>query len=173
MKKTLRTTFFCCVIVSFLCCTVSVLAAAQPGKGATAKDKKAKTVIEYVAFPEALKKYDAFPWDMPKIAEFNSSYSEALGGGSREDWVRSLTGTGNRNRMVHALKANFLLVSCCKPHACDTSQIVVLFNPAVKRCWALYAHDGAFDYLGNPDEGVKNLLRILLIDEYKDIYAGQ
>ena len=173
MKRSFSVLSIFFTIICFFCAAAAAPAAERSAKNPAGKEKQGKTTIEYVSFPDTLKKYDAFPWETAKINEFAGAYGKTVGAGNMEDWARTLTGTGNRNRLLHTLKTNYVLISCCKPHDCDTSQIVVLFNPSSRGCWAIYAHDGVFDYLGSPDENIKNLLRILLVDEYKDIYAGQ
>jgi hypothetical protein len=160
--------------VLYLCNSFSF---AQPGQKSKAdpqqKSGSAKIVIEYVFFPDVLKQYDVYPWETLNIAEFQKAYMEMLGSKKREEWIPSLTGTGDRNRMLHVFKEHLLLIASCKPHACDASQLIVLFNPLSKKCWAVFAENGKFDYLGNPDDKINNLLKILLVEEYKDVYKSQ
>jgi len=163
---------FICLLLS-----VSIASYAQPdGKAGVSGQKKgsnSKIVIEYVSFPEALKKYEVYPWETIAVEEFKKAYRDMLASKDHDEWVRMLTGTGNKNRMLHFEKEHLLLIAICKPHFCDTHQMVLLFNPAARKCYAIQAADGKFTYLGAPDEKMINLLKILLVDEYKDIYKGQ
>ena len=96
-----------------------------------------------------------------------------LGSKKHEEWVRSLTGTGDRNRMLYVFKEHLLLITGCKPYACDTSQMIILFNPLSKKCWALSVVAGKFEWLGSPDGKIENLLKILLVEEFKEAYKAQ
>ncbi len=92
---------------------------------------------------------------------------------SHDTWTETLTGTGNKNRMLRVSGEYLLLIAICKPHFCDTHQMVLLFNPAIRKCYAIQAANGKFTYLGAPDENINNLLKVLLVDEYGNIYKGQ
>jgi hypothetical protein len=137
------------------------------------KPSDARITIDYVSFPDVLKQYEVYPWETLKIDRFRQAYSHMLAVGNREEWIRSLKGTGNLNKMVYAFREHFLLIASCKPHACDSSQILILFSPKSLKCWSIYSEEGKFEYLGNPDASMQNLLKILLVEEYKDIYKGQ
>lgn len=148
---------------------------AEPqGKAASPKKGKNKVVIEYVSFPDQYKKYDAYPWETLKIDDFQRSFSAMTREGKFEDWVKSLTGTAtNKNRMIQAFKQQFLLIVSCKPHLCDASQIVVLYDPVKKHTYSILAVDGKFHFFGQPSENIRDLLNILLVEEFKEIYRGQ
>jgi hypothetical protein len=174
MKRTIVWLFL--VFAGMLFClegTSCAQTARKPGTEQKQKSGSAKIVIEYVSFPEALKRYDIYPWETLTVEEFKKAYAEMLGPKSYEAWASSLTGTGNKNRMLYVSKEYLLLIATCKPHFCDENQILVLFNPVRKKCYAISAGNGKFDYLGAPDDNIKNLLKILLVDEYKDLYKGQ
>lgn len=137
------------------------------------KSVKSRIVIEYVAFPEQLKRYDVYPWETLKIEDFRNSYTKIVNQGPLEEWVKSLTGTAtNRNRMVRAYKEQFLLIVSCKPHMCDESQIIVLFDPVKKQAFGILARDGKFHWFGDPPEKIRDMLNILLVDEFKEIYKA-
>lgn len=165
----------------FLCACIlfplnDLLSAQQAGKSPADKQKKgdsSKIVIEYVSFPDVFKRYDVYPWETLAIDEFKKAYMEMLTSKNQEEWLRSLTGTGNKNKMLNVFQKHLVMITFCKPHFCDTNQMLVVFNPVLKKCYAISAADGKFDYLGKPDEDVKSLLKILLVDEYKEIYKGQ
>jgi hypothetical protein len=174
MERKIIWMFLVCVCLLF---SLNGLSSAQPvGKSGAERQKRggsSKIVIEYVSFPDLFKRYDIYPWETLTIDEFKKAYAEMLGSKNHEAWVNSLTGTGNKNKMLHVAKEHLLLIAICKPHFCDMNQMLILFNPALKKCYAISAGDGKFFYLGTPDDNMKNLLKILLVDEYKDIYKGQ
>ena len=147
--------------------SMNIASYAQPagraGKDGQKKAGKSKIVIEYISFPEALKGYDIYPWETLTVEEFKKSYMDMLALKGHDTWIQTLTGTGNKNRMLRVAGEYLLLVAICKPH----------FNPAMKKCYAVQTANGKFTYLGAPDENIKDLLKILLVDEYKDIYKGQ
>ncbi|HVN97323.1 MAG TPA: Ivy family c-type lysozyme inhibitor [Syntrophorhabdaceae bacterium] len=147
-------------------------APAQKSKTAT-QQKSGKIVIEYVSFPDVFKQYDVYPWETMNVEDFREAYKEMLGPKRREEWVGSLTGTGDRNRMIHVFSEHILLITGCKPYACDTSQLIVLFSPLSKKCFALSATEGKFEWLGNPDERTKNLLKVLLVEEFREAYKAR
>lgn len=138
-----------------------------------AKNKGGKIAIEYISFPSVFAQYDVYPWDTVKHSDFSAAFINMLGQARYSEWLVQLTGTGNKNRMIRVFNEQFVLISCCKPHSCDSSQILILFNPPGKKCWSIYAREGRFEYLGNPDKKMTDLLKILLVEEYKEIYKGQ
>lgn len=147
--------------------------AQKPQAGQQQKSSSAKIIIEYVSFPDIFRSYEVYPWETLKIEGFRRAYSDMIGSKIREEWLSSLTGTGNRNKMLHVFRTHFVLVASCRPHFCDESQILTLFDPVKGKCFAINAEDGKFYYLGNPDENIKNLLKILLVEEYRGIYKAQ
>ncbi|MBP1750083.1 MAG: Inhibitor of vertebrate lysozyme (Ivy) [Deltaproteobacteria bacterium] len=152
----------------------SLLYAQVQNKVPVPKKGKSQVVIEYVSFPDQYKKYEVYPWETLKLEDFQKSFSAMTREGKFEDWVRSLTGTAtNKNRMIRAFKQQFLLIVSCKPHLCDTSQIVVLYDPVRKHAYSIFASDGQFHFFGQPSDNIRDLLNILLVDEFKAIYRGQ
>jgi hypothetical protein len=174
MKRKIIRMFLACVCLLFSLNDLSCAqAAAKSGAEKQKKDGGSKIVIEQVSFPDVLKRYDVYPWETPAIEEFKKAYTEMLASKNHEEWVRTLTGTGNKNKMFNVLQKHLVMIAFCKPHFCDTNQMLVLFNSVLNKCYAISAGDGKFDYLGTPDNDMKNLLKILLVDEYKEIYKGQ
>ena len=165
------------LVCACLLLSLNYLSFAQSASKSGAEGQKkgggSKIVIEQVSFPDILKRYDVYPWETLSIDEFKKAYTEMLSAKKHEEWVGTLDGTGTKNKMLNALQKNLVLITCCKPHFCDKNQMLILFNPVLKKCYAIYAVDGKFDYLGTPDNDVKTLLKILLVDEYKAIYKGQ
>lgn len=138
------------------------------------KSGRSRIVIEYVSFPEEYKKYEVYPWETVKVDDFQTAYLAMTQGGKFEDWVRSLSGTATgKNRMIRAFRERFVLIVCCKPHMCDLSQIIVLYDPVKKKTFGILAVDGTFSWFGKPPENIKDLLNVLLVEEFKAIYKGQ
>jgi len=164
---------FICLLLSMSVISSYAQSIGKAGASGQKKGDNSKIVIEYVSFPEVLKKYDVYPWETLARDEFKKAYTDMLASKNHDEWIRTLTGTGNKNRMLHVEREHLLMIAICKPHFCDTHQMVLLFNPTTKKCYAIQAADGKFSYLGAPDEKMINLLKILLVDEYKDIYKGQ
>ncbi len=161
-------------IVAFLLVSGSFDLAGSQGKAPAPKKGKNKVVIEYVAFPDQYKKYDVYPWETLKVEEFERSFAAMTREGKFEEWVRLLTGTAaNKNRMIQAFKQQFVLIVSCKPHLCDASQIIILYDPVKKHTYSLLANDGKFHFYGQPPENVRDILNILLVEEFKAIYQGQ
>jgi hypothetical protein len=174
MKRKIVWTFFLSVcLLLFLNGLSSAQSARKSGEDRQKKSTASKIVIEEVSFPDILKKYDVYPWETLAIEEFKKAYTEMLASRKHEEWVGTLDGTGNKNKMLKVFQKYLVMITFCKPHFCDTNQMLVLFNPALKKCYAIYAGDGKFDYIGAPDNDTKSLLKILLVDEYKEIYKGQ
>jgi hypothetical protein len=174
MKRKIKWMFLIYVCLLFSLDGFSSLqAASKAGADKQKKGSSPKIVIEQVAFPDVLKRYDAYPWETINIGEFKKAYTEMLASKNHEEWVRSLTGTGNKNKMFNVFQKQLVMINLCKPHFCDENQMLILFNPLLKKCYAISAEDGKFNYLGTPDDDLKTLLKILLIDEYKEIYKGQ
>jgi len=174
MKRKIVWMFLICVCLLF---SFNDLLSAQSNEKSVAdKQKKggsSKIVIEQVSFPDVFRRYDVYPWETITIDEFKKAYTEMLASRNHEEWVRTLTGTGNKNKMFNVFQKQLVMIAFCKPHFCDANQMLILFNPVLKKCYAISAGDGKFDYFGTPDDNMKNLLKILLVDEYKEIYKGQ
>jgi len=140
----------------------------KPGSG------KSQIVIEYVSFPDQYKKYEVYPWETLTLDDFQKSYGAMIQEGKFEDWVKSLSGTAaGKNRMIRVFREQFVLIVCCKPHLCDASQIIVLYDPVKKRVFSILAADGKFYWFGQPPPHMRDLLNVLLVEEYKAIYRGQ
>ena len=150
------------------------LCAQSQSKAPVPKKGRSQIVIEYVSFPDQYKKYEVYPWETLKLDDFHKSFSVMTREGKFEDWVTSLTGTAtNKNRMIYVFKRHFLLIVSCKPHLCDESQIVALYDPVKKHAYSLFAIDGKFHFFGQPSDNIRDLLNILLVEEFKAIYRGQ
>ena len=174
MKRKMIWMLLVCVCLLFSSDSFSsVQAASKAGADKQKKDTSSKIVIDHVSFPDALKRYDVYPWETINIDDFKKAYTEMLTSKNHEEWVRTLTGTGNKNKMLNVFRKQLVMINFCKPHFCDENQMLILFNPVLKRCYAISADDGKFNYLGTPDDDLKTLLKILLVDEYKEIYKGQ
>ena len=166
------------VMICLLCTLCHCLSWAGPSREQTARGKggtPSRIVIEYVSFSAPVRQYEVYPWETLKLDDFRSAYARMIGQAPLEDWVKTLTGTAvNKNRMIRAFKEQFVLITSCKPHMCDASQIIVLYDPSGKRSFAVFAEDGKFQWLGGPSEQVTDLLKILLVEEFRDAYrAGQ
>ncbi|HOC46745.1 MAG: Ivy family c-type lysozyme inhibitor [Syntrophorhabdaceae bacterium] len=152
----------------------SFLYARSQAKAPEPKKGNNQVVIEFVSFPDQYKNYEVYPWETLKLDDFQRSFSAMTREGKFEDWVMSLTGTAmNKNRMIQAFRQRFLLIVSCKPHLCDASQIVVLYDPVRKHAYGLLAVDGKFHFFGQPPDNIRDLLNILLVEEFKAIYRGQ
>jgi hypothetical protein len=163
-----------CIIAVCLVFSANFLYAQSQGKTAPAKKGKEKIVIEFVAFTEQFKKYEVYPWETLKLDDFQRSFLETTREEKFEDWVRSLTGTAtNKNRMIQAFKQKFVLIVSCKPHLCDTSQVIVLYDPVKKHTYGVFAADGKFHFFGQPSDNIRDLLNILLVEEFKAVYRGE
>jgi hypothetical protein len=138
------------------------------------KSGKSQIVIEFVSFPDQLKRYEVYPWETLKVDDFQEAYTAMTQEGKFEDWAKSLTGTAQgKNRMIRVSRESFVLVVCCKPHMCDTSQIIVLYDPVKKKTYSILAVDGKFSWFGKPPGHIKDLLNVLLVEEFRAIYRGQ
>ena len=150
--------------------------AQSPKKSPAVKQKgtRSQIVIEYVSFPEQYKKYDVYPWETLKIDDFQRAYAAMIEEGKFEEWVKLLSGTAtNKNRMIRVSREQFVLVVCCKPHMCDSSQIIAVYSPAKNHVYSILALDGKFYWFGQPPDSIRDLLNILLVEEFKAIYRGQ
>ena len=172
MKKKLITVWV--MIVAFLLFSGIPALAPSQSKAPVPKKGRDRIVIEYVSFPDQYKHYEVYPWETLKREEFRNSFAAMTREGKFEEWVQSLTGTAaNKNRMIRAFKQQFVLIVSCKPHLCDASQIIVLYDPVKKHTYSLLANDGKFQFFGQPSDNIHDLLNILLVEEFKAIYQGQ
>jgi hypothetical protein len=162
-----------CIVLLLAAMICFTAAPSQAQKTSKPVRKSDKITIEFVSFPDVYKKLEVYPWETLAADDFRAAYNQMIGPKEQDEWIRLLTGTGNKNKMLYVSKTHLLYIAVCKPHFCDTHQMIVLYNPREKRCFAIKAADGKFEYLGKTDEDNRGLLRILLVDEYKDVYKGQ
>jgi len=142
--------------------------------GVKPKSGRSRIVIEFVSFPDEYKRYEVYPWETLNVADFQGAYAAMVQEGKFEDWITTLSGTAvGKNRMIRVFKENFVLVVCCKPHMCDSSQMIVLYDPVKKKTFSILAADGKFSWFGKPPEHIKDLLNVLLVEEFRAIYRGQ
>jgi hypothetical protein len=118
--------------------------------------------VKYVPFPDKLKKYETYPWNILKLSEFNKSYRKTLGIKINEKWLRILDGPSTINKMIKTPQGNFVVVYSCRQHYCDTHVIIILFNPDTAQIWILLVEEEKLFWLGNPDDHMKVLLKKIL-----------
>jgi len=85
----------------------------------------------YTKFPENLKKYEVYPWEMRKYQEFKRLYNAILNRNKelKEKWIRNMSGVADTNKLIKVGKDYFIYIKFCKPHACDEQVIEILYNP--------------------------------------------
>jgi hypothetical protein len=114
--------------------------------------------IKYVPFPNELKKYEVYPWEVLEMPDFSKSYRAIIGLRIKEKWLRLLDGPSTLNKMIATPQGNLVIVNSCKIHECGPRHILILFNPVTKQIWALLFEEGKKFLLGNPDNGMKELM---------------
>lgn len=156
--------FYILVLAILLCGHISVSVAQEIDQITTDTNKKKTSYqedIKYVSFPNELKKYEVYPWEILKLPDFSKSYRAILGLRVKERWIRLLDGPSQTNKLIAAQSGKFVVIKSCKQHSCGTDNIVILFNPSNKMCWALLKEDEEdeqISWLGKPSNEIVILL---------------
>lgn len=115
---------------------------------------------EFTAFPERLKAYEQYRWDLLKRSDFRTAYNRMLGANKHEKWLR-LSGLGNMSKHVVINQRSLVMTDSCKMHDCGTHNIVVLYDPDSMIAYGMLRNDREITYLGNPSlchqQALKNL----------------
>lgn len=123
------------------------------------QNKNASAKINFVPFPDNLKKYEVPPWEILKLSDFNRSYKEILGSKIKEHWLESLGGPSTKNKLIMTPQGNCVVVHSCMQHNCDTHMILILFNPENGYCWAMLVEEEKIHWFGQPNDDIKGLMR--------------
>jgi hypothetical protein len=134
----------------------------QIAAGTEKKLSEAREPIRYVPFPDELKQYEVYPWEILSVPRFKKSYRMIIGSKLGEKWLKLLDGPSNPNKLLATRDGKLVVVKSCKPHWCDTHLIVILYDPVTNQSWGYLRDGGATVWLGNPDDALKTVfLRIL------------
>ena len=99
---------------------------------------------------------EPYPWEMLKDSAFTKAYRAVLGARIKQRWLAKLDGPANpvQNITVGGSSESFVLVKACKPHNCNTDNIVILYSPKRKVVYAKLIESYNSSLLGNPSPEV-------------------
>lgn len=89
-------------------------------------------------------------WDLLKDKQFRSAYSSILGAKQSEKWIAKLFGPSQRITHEVVGKIEYAFADSCKPHYCDTNNLVIVYAPATKSVFVKLVEEGNVTWLGNP-----------------------
>jgi hypothetical protein len=89
-----------------------------------------------------------------------------LGEKVHEKWLSTLSGPSTPARTVTILDVEYLSLQSCKPHACDSNNIVIIYSPSSRRIYGKLVEEGAISKLGNPCTEISAALERLYDEEF-------
>ncbi len=109
---------------------------------------------------------EPYPWELLKDRKFRESYYAILGKKKDEKWLSTLSGPSTPVRKVTVLDVEYVFIQSCKPHECDSHNIVVIYSPKSLRTYAKLVEEGAASKLGNPSTEISAALDKLYDEEF-------
>ena len=107
-----------------------------------------------------------YPWELLKDRKFRDDYYAMLGEKVHEKWLSTLSGPSTPARKVTVLDVEYLFIQTCKPHACDSNNIVIIYSPTSLRIYGKLVEEGAISKLGNPSTEISAALERLYDEEF-------
>ena len=95
--------------------------------------------------------YKVYPWELLKDKRFKESYIKAIGKLKNIYWIRDLNGVAPKNKIIEFKGEKFVYIEMCKPHSCDTENLVLLYEPINNRIFGIYLIDKKKIWIGNPN----------------------
>ena len=83
-----------------------------------------------------------------------------------EKWLSTLSGPAEPAKKVTILNAEYLFIHSCKPHDCDSHNIVIIYSPTSLRIYGKLVEEGAMSKLGNPSTEISTALDRLYDEEF-------
>jgi len=99
-------------------------------------------------------------WEMLKNPEFRTAYHAALGAKKTEKWLKLLPGPSAPSTTEALNGTEYVLSDSCKPHWCNTHNIVFAYAPVSKKVFGKLVEAGTVSWLGNPPSDVQAMLEI-------------
>ena len=109
---------------------------------------------------------EPYPWELLKDRKFRESYYAMLGNKKDEKWLSTLSGPSTPARKVTILDVEYWFIHSCKPHECDSHNIVVIYSPKSLRTYGKLVEEGAVSKLGNPSTEIGAALDKLYDEEF-------
>lgn len=111
---------------------------------------KRTLILLALFFSQSIGAAEPYPWDLLKVEGFRKPYYAALGGKVKERWLAELPGPSVPAERSVLSGTEYLFVHSCKPHECDTQNIVLLYAPEERTVVGKLSQNGVVTMLGNP-----------------------
>ena len=109
---------------------------------------------------------EPYPWELMKNRKFREHYNALLGKKIGEKWLATLSGPAEPAKKVTIVDGDYLFIHSCKPHDCDTHNIVIIYSPTSSSMYAKLVEEGAPSKLGNPSTEISAALDKLYDEEF-------
>lgn len=106
-------------------------------------------------------------WDLLKDKHFRAAYHEALGAKKSEKWIAKLSGPSGKTTREVIGQVEYVFADSCKPHYCDTNNLVIAYAPAGRAVFARLVEGGSVIWLGNPSPDVKAKLETYYVRRFR------
>jgi hypothetical protein len=109
---------------------------------------------------------EPYPWELLKDRKFREPYYAMLGKKTDEKWLSTLLGPAEPAKKVTILDVEYLFIHSCKPHDCDSHNIVIIYSPTSFSIYGKLVEEGVISKLGNPGREISAALDRLYDDEF-------
>ena len=110
---------------------------------------------------------EPYAWDLLKDAKFNKAYKAALGPRVKEPWLAELPGPSEEAKKIKIGGKEYLYVHSCKPHACDTHNLVLLYSAENGAVYGKISEDQKLTSIGKPPANVAAELDKLYAKQFR------
>jgi hypothetical protein len=97
---------------------------------------------------------EPFAWDLLKDGKFKKAFTAALGPKAKEPWLAELPGPSEEAKKLKIGGKEYLYVHSCKPHACDTHNLVLLYSAESGAVYGKIGEDQEATVIGKPPADV-------------------
>lgn len=109
---------------------------------------------------------EPYPWELLKDRKFRNAYYAMLGKKTDEKWLSTLSGPAESAKKVTILNVEYLFIHSCKPHDCDSHNIVIIYSPTSFSIYGKLVEEGVISKLGNPSTEISAALDRLYDEEF-------
>ena len=109
---------------------------------------------------------EPYPWELLKNDKFRKPYYAMLGEKTGEKWLSTLNGPSTPAKRSPISGVEYLVIQSCKPHDCDTHNILIIYSPVSHDIYAKLVEDGKITMLGKPSVEISSALNRLYEEEF-------
>jgi hypothetical protein len=111
---------------------------------------------------------EPYPWDLLRNdTAFKKEYLKLLGPKASERWLVKLQGPSTPAEKMTINGVDYLYLHSCKPHWCDTDNLILLYSKTNKTLYGKLFEEGTVTWLGEPDQSLSSRIEDLYVKRFK------